>query len=452
VTTRRPGIRAISIASSAALVLGLALTTAPAAGAAATPQALVVKPGTGTKGERSVRVRAVQHALQRNGFRVHRADGRFGGATRRAVRRFQRRAGLRVDGVVGTRTRQALGLTAQFTRVHLRRARARQVAAKRRAIARHRAAALADRRRVRATPAPRKAIPDAARVVAPTVHAAGPAVAATVHAAGPAVAPTVHAGGVGRAAPAPEPAPGASGRHGLPGGSDLAALAILIVIATWLLVRQAAPRPGRRALALGGGGAIPLVGAPAGAPGAARAVVSDGGGGATPHGGAAIEEAASTGPPRRLAAGTPVIAYVDTSAGVGGRAAKKIERTCARAGWDLVEVVAERGDRRAGERAGLAYAIERIEKGEAGALVIRDLADLGRRGVARAALTRRVRNAGAALVTCVPGGTPVIEQRSERAGRAGRADSGRRRAHDLRRRLPGTTPRVSSLHEGQGTS
>ena len=160
--------------------------------------------------------------------------------------------------------------------------------------------------------------------------------------------------------------------------------------------------------------------------------------------------------PRRPAAllgpGAPVIAYIDTSAGVGGRAAKKIERTCARAGWDLIEVVAERGDRRAAERAGLAYALARIENGEANALVIRDIADLGRRGVGRAALTRRVRNAGAALVTCVPGGTPVIDQRAERPGRAGRDGARRRGAHDLRRRSPGTTPGVAPLGRERGAS
>jgi peptidoglycan hydrolase-like protein with peptidoglycan-binding domain len=86
VTTRLPGIRAISIATGAALVLGLPVATAAAADAAATPRALVVKHGLGTNGVRSVRVRAVQHALQRHGFRVHRADGRFGRATRLAVR------------------------------------------------------------------------------------------------------------------------------------------------------------------------------------------------------------------------------------------------------------------------------------------------------------------------------------------------------------------------------
>jgi hypothetical protein len=540
VTTRLPGIRAISIATGAALLLGLALTTAPAAHAAGSPRALVVKQGMGTKGKRSVRVRAVQHALQRHGLRVHRADGRFGRATRAAVRRFQRRAGLQVDGVVGTRTRQALGLTARFTRVHYRRVRARRAAAHRRAVARHRAAVLADHRRALATPAPRRAAPDPAPVVAPAVHAT--------------------------ATPPAKPGAVASARHGLPGGPDLtAALATLIVIATWLLVRQAPPREGRPALALGGGGMVPA-GVPAsGTERTGRVAVaelrrvagsergsgehappaSDGAAsGADPrvaddepesrehapaandepesrqhapaaseepesreHAPAASEEPESrqhapaasdepesgepesgehapaasdeprteapneplgrarfagvgashrrregAAPPRPLGAGAPVIAYVDTSGGVGARAAKKIERTCARAGWDLIEVVAERGDRRAAERAGLAYALARIENGEANALVIRDIADLGRRGVGRAALTRRVRNAGAALVTCVPGGTPVIDQRTERPGRAGRDGAPRRGAHDLRRRTPGTTPGVPPRHRERGAS
>src|SRR3954470_1882336 len=56
----------------------------------------------------SVRVRAVQRGLRAAGFRPGPIDGLFGPRTDRATRRFQRAAGLSVDGLVGARTFRAL--------------------------------------------------------------------------------------------------------------------------------------------------------------------------------------------------------------------------------------------------------------------------------------------------------------------------------------------------------
>ena len=59
------------------------------------------------RGDRGKAVERVQAKLG-----VEPADGVFGRATERAVRRFQRRRGLTADGVVGPQTRRALGLKA----------------------------------------------------------------------------------------------------------------------------------------------------------------------------------------------------------------------------------------------------------------------------------------------------------------------------------------------------
>jgi LysM repeat protein len=53
-------------------------------------------------------VSVLQFLLQRHGFVPGRVDGHFGRATERAVRRYQRFARLRRDGVVGRRTASAL--------------------------------------------------------------------------------------------------------------------------------------------------------------------------------------------------------------------------------------------------------------------------------------------------------------------------------------------------------
>lgn len=61
------------------------------------------------EGARGQRVLNIQRALVKHGHRVA-LDGDFGPATRKAVMAFQRKMGLRVDGVVGQSTWDALRL------------------------------------------------------------------------------------------------------------------------------------------------------------------------------------------------------------------------------------------------------------------------------------------------------------------------------------------------------
>jgi murein DD-endopeptidase MepM/ murein hydrolase activator NlpD len=79
----------------------------PAVLVAATAVALVL--AQPVLASRDAGVAALQVALHARGLYTGSIDGLRGPATTAAVRRFQRRAGLRVDGVPGLRTRRALG-------------------------------------------------------------------------------------------------------------------------------------------------------------------------------------------------------------------------------------------------------------------------------------------------------------------------------------------------------
>lgn len=62
-------------------------------------------------GSRGTQVRNLQYKLRQWGYYNGSIDGIFGSATLEAVKFFQRRNGLTVDGIVGPQTAAALGMT-----------------------------------------------------------------------------------------------------------------------------------------------------------------------------------------------------------------------------------------------------------------------------------------------------------------------------------------------------
>ena len=66
---------------------------------------------TWRQGSTGETVRTIQTKLQRWGYYDGEIDGIFGSATAEAVRYFQRKNGLAVDGVVGPATLKALGMS-----------------------------------------------------------------------------------------------------------------------------------------------------------------------------------------------------------------------------------------------------------------------------------------------------------------------------------------------------
>ena len=81
----------------------------PLTTAALKREAALIAPGAGYGDpDGSERVRALQRRLRQAGADPGPVDGRFGPQTEAAVRRFQGRQGLEVDGLVGEATRAAL--------------------------------------------------------------------------------------------------------------------------------------------------------------------------------------------------------------------------------------------------------------------------------------------------------------------------------------------------------
>jgi murein DD-endopeptidase MepM/ murein hydrolase activator NlpD len=76
---------------------------------AAIVAALLLVPGAASAARGHSGVAALQVGLRANGLYLGDVDGWYGPGTRRAVRSFQRRRHLAVDGVAGPQTRRALG-------------------------------------------------------------------------------------------------------------------------------------------------------------------------------------------------------------------------------------------------------------------------------------------------------------------------------------------------------
>lgn len=110
-TEASPECRQEGLSSSQLLQLGSmgALVALGVLGGAGTAQAAV------RRGAHCPAVNQLQVALGDRGYDVGAVDGKFGGRTEAAVRRFQKQQKLASDGIVGPATAQAMGLPPEFS-------------------------------------------------------------------------------------------------------------------------------------------------------------------------------------------------------------------------------------------------------------------------------------------------------------------------------------------------
>lgn len=83
-------------------------------GSAPTVRTSIARGGVLKRGQKSDRVKKLQLTLRERGYFVGPATGYYGSITEDAIKRFQRNRGLVADGIAGTKTQQALGLSSDI--------------------------------------------------------------------------------------------------------------------------------------------------------------------------------------------------------------------------------------------------------------------------------------------------------------------------------------------------
>jgi len=88
-------------------------TTTPTSPTRPTRHVLTAPATTLKPGDQGAQVKLLQRALAHLGYRAGAADGDYGPSTQSALTQFQKASGLAADGVLGTKTLQALKLALQ---------------------------------------------------------------------------------------------------------------------------------------------------------------------------------------------------------------------------------------------------------------------------------------------------------------------------------------------------
>lgn len=103
-----------ALALSVALPIGASFIDRPAPKQEATIYETSIETAVLKQGVTSGEVKEVQRRLKEKGYYDGAVDGVFGAKTRQAVIAFQKKNGLKADGIVGKATYKALGMTASY--------------------------------------------------------------------------------------------------------------------------------------------------------------------------------------------------------------------------------------------------------------------------------------------------------------------------------------------------